>query len=106
MIHRIVADAYIPNPNNLPQVNHKDEDKTNNSIDNLEWCTYEYNLNYGSRTERATSKRKKPILQFTLDGDFIRRWDSATDAANQLNLNRNCISSAARGELKSSGKFK
>lgn len=48
MVHRAVALAYLPNPDNLPEVNHKDEDKTNNSVDNLEWCTREYNLNYGS----------------------------------------------------------
>lgn len=50
-IHRLVAEAFIPNPNNLPQINHKDEDKANNSVDNLEWCTCEYNLSYGSRED-------------------------------------------------------
>ena len=52
-IHRLVALTYIPNPNNLPQVNHKSEIKTENFIDNLEWCTGEYNTNYGTRNERA-----------------------------------------------------
>ena len=56
--HRLVAEHYIPNNYNLPQVNHKDEDKTNNCISNLEWCTSKYNCNYGTRTERI----KKQII--------------------------------------------
>lgn len=51
-VHRLVAQAFIPNPDNLPQVNHKDECKTNNCVDNLEWCTNEYNYHYGTRLER------------------------------------------------------
>ena len=51
-VHRLVAQAFLPNPNKLPCVNHKDENKQNNVIDNLEWCSYSYNLNYGSRTIR------------------------------------------------------
>lgn len=61
-IHRLVAETFIVNPNNYPEVNHKDENKLNNSVDNLEWCTHEYNVNYGTRNENI-SKRKKNSFQ-------------------------------------------
>lgn len=79
-VHRLVAEAYIPNQDNLPQVNHKDENKSNNCLQNLEWCDNKYNHNYGTINER----HKKPILQFTLDGEFVREWPSATDAGKEL----------------------
>ena len=82
-IHRLVAEAYIPNPDNLPQVNHRDENKTNNCLQNLEWCDASYNNNYGTRIEKI----KKPILQFTLDGEFVREWPSASDVSKEVQSN-------------------
>ena len=57
-VHRLVAETFIPNPNGYSEVNHKDEDKSNNNIDNLEWCTSKYNSNYGTRNERQSEKMK------------------------------------------------
>lgn len=84
-IHRLVAECFISNPNNLPQVNHKDENKQNNAIDNLEWCSLIYNVNYGTGKYRKTLNRRIPVVQYTLDDKIVREYESATSAAKILN---------------------
>lgn len=61
-IHRLVAEAFIPNENNLPIVNHKDESRNNNHVDNLEWCTHKYNITYGTAPDRKNKKLSKPVF--------------------------------------------
>lgn len=100
-LHRMVAEAYIPNPLGLPQVNHKDENKANNCINNLEWMTAKDNTNYGTGIQRQANARKKPVLCIELNKEF----DSATDAAIQLNLHKTHISKCCLGQQKTTGGY-
>ena len=100
LVHRLVAKTFIPNPDNLPEVNHKDEDKTNNSVQNLDWCDKKYNNNYGTRTQRQADKCSKPVIQFTKDGEFVREWKSMNDVQRNLNYSQGNISSCCTGRYK------
>lgn len=106
LIHRLIAIAFIPNPNNYPCVNHKDENKSNNSLDNLEWCTYKYNLNYGTHNLRANESRKKPILQYSKNGEFIREWKSVTDLKNETGMDITHVSSCCKGKRKTANGYR
>ena len=97
-VHRLVTEAYIPNPENLPQVNHKDENKANNCLQNLEWCDAKYNNNYGTHYEKVSNSLKIPILQYDLDGNFIREWSSAADVGREVRPN---ICKCLKGKQKS-----
>ena len=106
-IHRLVALAFIPNPYNLPIINHKDENPLNNRVDNLEWCTTEYNLTYGTAIKRRTEKIKVPILQMTTDGEFVRKFDSAKEAGLSLGvLKYSCIIAVCKGKQKTAYGYK
>lgn len=99
-LHRIIAMAFVPNPNNYPIINHKDENPLNNNIENLEWVTYKYNTNYGTCIKRRSEKKKKPVIQMTLDGEFIARYNSVKEAAANINCRPSSITCACRGRLK------
>lgn len=92
-VHRLVAIAFIPNPNNLKEVNHKDEDKTNNCVDNLEWCDTKYNCNYGTRNKRKAEKCKKRICSVDENGN-ITHYDSRLEASELTGISGTSISKA------------
>ena len=104
-IHRLVAYAFLPNPQNLPQINHKDENKSNNTVDNLEWCDCKYNNNYGTRKERAAENHCRPVLQFDREGNFIREWPSMIKVEEELGIYNQNISWCCLGKLKSAGGY-
>ena len=101
LVHRLVAQTFTPNPDNLPEVNHKDEDKDNNSVQNLEWCDRKYNINYGNRNQMVSMKLSKPILQYTKSGKFVREWKSTYDVERNLGYFHNSISYCCNGKHKS-----
>lgn len=112
LIHRLVATAFLPNPNNYTEVNHKDENKLNNCVDNLEWCSKSYNQNYGTRNNIAgnkcskilkgkfNTKKSKPILQYDLDGNLIKEWPSTAEVKRQLGFATSYIYYCLEGKYK------
>ena len=115
-VHRLVAAAFIPNPNNYPQINHKDENPANNNAVNLEWCDELYNHHYGTAIERmaesmkgkftgAKSVRSKPLFQYSLDGYLIAEWGSIYEAARVLGVHYSNICLCCTGKRKSAGGY-
>ena len=94
-VHRIVIEAFIENINNSPCINHKDEDKTNNALNNLEWCTYSYNHNYGTCIKRNIATQNKKVAQIK-DGRIIKIWESTNDAGRN-GFTQSSISQCCRG---------
>lgn len=116
-IHRLVAEAFVKNPTDKPFVNHKDENKTNNRAENLEWVTHKENCNYGTaisrrllHTDYSKMKRNrknqiqacsKPISQFLKDGTFVRNWNSASECSRETGISISGIRMVVSGKRNS-----
>ena len=112
-VHKLVSQAFIENPDNLPEVNHIDEDKTNNCVSNLEFCDRKYNINYGTRNEKMLKTLKlikskfaqKEALQFTKDGKFVNEYPSIKEAGRYTGINQGNICLCCKGRRFTAGGY-
>lgn len=101
-VHKLVAEAFLDNPDNLPCINHKDENPSNNHVENLEYCTHQYNLTYGTVLHRRSKKMRnrkdlsRPVLQYTKDGEFVKEWPSSKEAERH-GFDHNYINKCCKG---------
>ena len=104
-VNRLVAQAFLPNPDNLPEVNHKDEDKQNNCVDNLEWCSKSYNNTYNGRAKKVGKKLSKPVLGINKINGLILEFPSIMEASRQTGISNKHICDCLKGRHKSAGGY-
>lgn len=111
-VHRLVAKAFIPNPDNLPVINHRDENPRNNVVENLEWCTQGYNIRYGTMIERGRqtqfnrSDMSKEVEQYTLDGVLVEEYKSVSEVEREHpQFNKGSVARCCRGGQMLNGKW-
>lgn len=97
-VHRLVATAFLDNPKNLPQINHKDENRTNNLVNNLEWCSCKYNNQYNDgynkRGKTFSKNHEYPVKIYSISGEYIKTFPSINDAVKATGLTHSSINRA------------
>ena len=108
-VHRLVAMAFIPNPDNLPIINHRDENPRNNQVSNLEWCDISYNTRYGTGIERAKAKhdyKYKSVEQLTKDGQHVATFKGVKEAARATGADASVIVRVCKGRNETAGGYR
>lgn len=106
LVHRLIAETFIDNPDNLGFINHKDENKHNNNVSNLEWCTKQYNNTYNGKLEKQKQYTRKPVVQMTMDGKTLIVHESGASAASAVGVNPSAIMRCCQGVTKTCKGFK
>lgn len=105
-VHRLVAMTWLDNPNGLSEINHKNEQKDDNRVSNLEWCSRKYNINYGTARKRTGIANGITVVQYTLEGDKIREFYSGYEAQRQLGILEQSINLCCQGKRQHAGGFR
>lgn len=105
LVHRLVAEAFIPNPDNLPEVNHKDENPENCCAENLEWCDRAYNMKYGTLGMRIAKANGKVVYQFDKSNNFVKEYPSIMEAQRQTGISQGSIGYCVHGKRKTAGGY-
>ncbi len=105
-VHRLIAEAFLPNPENKPQVNHINEIKGDNRVENLEWMTCKENINYGSHNERSAKTKSVPVRQYDLQWNLIATYESASEAERQTGIHQGNISATCLSKRRTAGGFR
>lgn len=104
-VHSLVAQAFIPNPNNYSEINHKDENKMNNNVSNLEWCDRKYNCRYGSLPHKVSERFRKSVICYPPSKIGKTYFKSLLDAERKTGIDHSSISKCCRGKVKTAGGF-
>lgn len=106
LVHRLVAQAFLDNTDNLTEVNHKDENPLNNSVGNLEFCDRKYNVNYGTGNQRRAKTLSRTVYQYTMDGELVKEWKSLMEIERSMGFSVGNISQCCNGQRKTAYGYK